>query len=79
MAKKLPLDRHKDNSRNRGVKRLNKTGVTGVTWRKARSGDGGSWRASIMVDGKNISLGSYANFDDAVAARKEAELKYWDK
>lgn len=70
---------HKDNSRNRGVKRLNKTGVTGVTWRKARSGDGGSWRASIMVDGKNISLGSYANFDDAVAARKEAELKYWDR
>ena len=32
-----------------------------------------------MVDGKNISLGTYANFDDAVAARKEAELKYWDK
>ena len=70
---------HKDNSRNRGVKRLNKTGVTGVTWRKARSGDGGSWRAVIVVDGKNISLGTYANFDDAVAARKEAELKYWSK
>lgn len=70
---------HKDNSRNRGVKRLNKSGVTGVVWRKARSGDGGAWRASIMVDGKNISLGTYANFDDAVAARKEAELKYWSK
>lgn len=70
---------HKNNSRNRGVKRLNKSGATGVVWRKTRSGDGGSWRASIVVDGKNISLGSYANFDDAVAARKEAELKYWGK
>lgn len=32
-----------------------------------------------MVDGKNISLGTYTNFDDAVIARKEAEVKYWGK
>lgn len=70
---------HKVNSRNRGVKRSNKTGVPGVAWRKALSGDGGSWRATIGVDGKNINLGAYTNFDDAVAARKEAELKYWGK
>jgi hypothetical protein len=30
-----------------------------------------------MVEGKIIFLGSYKNFDKAVEARKNAELKYF--
>ncbi|RLB67344.1 MAG: AP2 domain-containing protein, partial [Deltaproteobacteria bacterium] len=30
----------------------------------------------IKVDNKLLSLGRYSNIDDAVSARKEAEVKY---
>ena len=36
-------------------------------------------RARIKINGKNISLGNYDNIDDAIEARKQAELKYWRK
>ena len=35
------------------------------------------WRARITVDLKEISLGQFANFEDAVIAREEAEIKYF--
>lgn len=31
----------------------------------------------ITVDGKNISLGSYARKEDAIQARLNGERKYW--
>jgi hypothetical protein len=51
----------------------NKSGKTGVSWRKQRS----KWHAHIKVDGKEIHLGFYDVFDDAVSARIEAEKKYF--
>lgn len=36
----------------------------------------GRWRAYIFVDYKQIHLGHYDNFEDAVSARKEAEKLY---
>lgn len=50
----------------------NKSGATGVTWDKER----GKWFASIKANGKTKSLGRFARFDDAVAARKAAEEEF---
>lgn len=60
------------NQRNRKKAKNNSSGVTGVTWCKQRK----KWEAQIMVDRKCKHLGRFANFDDAVAARKKAELEY---
>lgn len=50
------------------------TGVNGVT----RSSSGG-YRAYITFQRKQISLGSYANLKDAIAARKTAEKELFGK
>jgi len=54
---------------NRSIKATNTSGVTGVYWH-ARSG---KWKASIMIDGARINLGSFAKFEDAVAVRQDHE------
>lgn len=59
----------KGNSRNRTS--TGKSGHTGVY--KV----GNMYRARIKVDGRNISLGNYTNIEEAINARKQAELKYW--
>lgn len=61
----------KTQSRNRRVRNINKSGHTGV------GKSGRKWRARITLNGKNISLGSYSNIEDAIKAREQAELKYW--
>lgn len=61
-----------ENSKNSSVPRTNTSGVVGVYWntRDAR------WLAQIKVSRKQIYLGQFRDFDDAVKARKEAEKKY---
>ena len=60
------------NSLNLATRSDNSSGVVGVSWvKQARK-----WDARIRVDGKTVLLGKFANFEDAVAARKEAEAKY---
>lgn len=55
-------------------KRINNTsGATGVNINKPN----GKWVAHIRVEGKKISLGTFSDFDDAVAARHAAEIKYF--
>lgn len=49
----------------------NTSGVTGVYKHQDK------WCAHIKVDWKNIFLGIYDKYDDAVAARKAAEEKYF--
>lgn len=49
------------------------TGVPGVWFRK----DNRKWRAVITINQKRYNLGTYDNMDDAVAARKAAEEKYF--
>ena len=60
---------------NRRVRCTNRSGVPGVAWRN----DCKKWRATITVNCKTISLGNYSDFDLAVAARRQAEAKYWMK
>lgn len=62
-----------DNTKNVSVKKNNTSGVPGVSLNKKT----GKWRARIMVNRKEISLGHYELFEDAAKARKEGELKYY--
>ncbi len=61
-----------ENGRNAAIKSNNVSGVTGVSWDKIIR----KWQAFIMISGKGIKLGHYKNKDNAITARKEAELKY---
>ena len=58
-----------ENSQNKDYSYMSSTGVVGVRKEKDK------WLASITVNKENIRLGLYENFDDAVNARKEAEIK----
>lgn len=62
-------------SRNQRVKKNNKSGFSGVFWSKQTK----KWLVSIRYDGKQRHIGTFANIDEAVKARKEAELKHWGK
>lgn len=63
---------HAINLRNSAGKSCNTSGVTGVSWRPTR----GKWRARIMVDGKETTLGHFSDFHDAVAARQSALMDH---
>lgn len=62
-----------ENSRNVGLRSNNTSGVTGVDWAKREQ----KWRARIRFNNKEIHLGLFKNFNDAVKARKDAEIKYF--
>jgi len=66
----LRLVKHSENSKNLSRSKVNLSGVVGVHKR------GSKWVAQIKNNYKQIFLGSFDNFEDAVTARKEAELKY---
>lgn len=51
----------------------NTSGHIGVVWHKTAN----KWMASITVEKKNIYLGLFANKQDAIKARIEAEHKYF--
>ena len=61
------------NGKNLPIKSNNTSGFTGVCWDKLNN----KWRAIIKVDHKQINLGRYVNIDDAIIARKSAEIKYF--
>ena len=63
---------HKENCRNQSKNKRNKSGYTGVHFRK----DIKKWMANIMVNGKTKTLGHFDEINDAIRARKEAESKY---
>lgn len=61
------------NNQNRAVGKNNTSGVIGVMWYPAKN----RWIARIKVKGRSLYLGLFECFDDAVAARKNAELKHF--
>lgn len=62
-----------DNLINTGAFSSSKSGVRGVCWYPAYS----KWRAYIMVDRKTKTLGYFDLIEDAAAARKAAEDRYF--
>lgn len=61
-----------ENALNQKLRNTNKSGQMGV----CEANSGSRWRAYITVDGKQVNLGQFENKDDAIAARKAAEVKY---
>jgi len=58
-----------ENMKNLSMTKSNTSGVTGVYWHKR----GGKWGVTIDVRGKRLHGGLFAEFEDAVARRKELE------
>lgn len=61
------------NNMNRSIQSNNTSGVTGVRFEDRIQ----RWVAKITFNKHTINLGCFINFDDAVNARKEAEIKYF--
>lgn len=61
------------NTSNGAMRRNNTSGYKGVTFRK----DTKKWQASVMVNGKHISLGSHVTKEDAYEAYKAGSLKHF--
>lgn len=63
----------KEQSINKRIYKNNKTGYRGVYFR------GSKYRVEIKQDKKTIYIGTYETIDEAIKARKEAELRYYGK
>ena len=59
--------------KNGSVNKNNSSGVNGVC-----RGKSGKWRAYIVLRGRQYYLGNFSELDDAIAARKNAEKKFFD-
>ena len=77
-----PLDNRKCNLRvctqqqnciNKVKQSNNTSGHSGVGWYKKYN----KWRARIQVNGKQILLGYFEDKNEAIAARKQAEIDYF--
>ena len=61
------------NARNMSKASNNTSGHPGVHWRSDRA----KWWALIESDGQKHYLGCYSTIEEAIAARKAGELRYW--
>ena len=62
----------KQNMQNAKKSKANSSGFTGVVWCTQQE----QWKAQVMIDGKNKSLGRYDCKLDAVASRIRANIFY---
>ncbi len=62
----------RENNINKAQKRDNTSGCTGV----GKTKEGNRWRARIQLDSKSKTLGSFVTLEEAIAARKKAEVEY---
>ena len=69
----LRITTESQNSMNKGLKSNNSSGVTGVYYSNREE----KWKAFIGINGEEIHLGTFNNFNDAVKIRKQAETKYF--
>ncbi len=58
---------------NCGIRTDNKSGCKGVSWLERLK----KWQVNIQFQKRNHYIGVFENFEDAVKARKEAEIKYF--
>lgn len=68
----LRICTYSENGMNRIIPSNNTSGVKGVCWNKKAN----NWHSYIGINHKRINLGYFNNFEDAVKARKDAEIKY---
>lgn len=69
----LRLCNQSQNERNKGLRKDNKSGCTGVWWDRSKN----KWLVNISLYGKKLFLGRYSDYDVAVEVRKKAEQKYF--
>ncbi len=60
------------NNQNSKINVANTSGTIGVSFQKASQ----KWKSSIKLKGKDKYLGYFTDKDDAIKARKDAEIKY---
>lgn len=68
----LRLATDAENKQNRSMQINNTSGHVGVHWDKRYQ----KWQAYIKVNSKQIKIGYFTDINDAISARKAAELKY---
>lgn len=68
----LRIANKSENARNSKRRMDNTSGCTGVNWHKQRK----CWRAYITIKGKRTHLGVFANKQDAIQTRKNAEREH---
>lgn len=61
------------NNMNHSAGKNNKSGYVGVIWKRRYA----KWEAYITLNRKTYYLGRYADINDAIKARKDAEKKYY--
>lgn len=69
----LRICTRQENSFNKSIRSTNKSGYTGVYYLN----DIQKWCSRIVFNNKQIYLGCFDNINDAIKARKEAEIKYF--
>ncbi len=60
------------NNKDKAKHITNTSGITGVRWREEKN----RWFAEIGIDGKKKHLGCFRTKEEAIAARKAAEIEY---
>lgn len=63
---------HSENLKNQRFRSTNTSGVMGVSWNKREL----KWRAYIHGDNREKHIGYFINLEDAIAARRDAEIRY---
>lgn len=61
------------NAMNQKTSTRNKSGHKGIFWEKSRN----KWRATINIDKKQIMIGRYNTLEEAIQARRQAEIDYY--
>lgn len=69
----LRMATRSQNAMNVGIRSNNTSGTTGVYYNKNRR----VWYSKITINNKEVYLGSFLNKEDAIAARRDAEERYF--
>ena len=69
----LRICTQQQNSMNAGKRNDNKSGTTGICWDKSRN----KWKSYIDINNKRINIGRFNTKEEAIEARKQAELEYF--
>ena len=69
----LRICSHMQNSWNHKLSVKNTSGYNGVSWNNIL----GKWHAYINYNNNRINIGYFENIEDAIEARKQAEIKYY--